>query len=51
MENKEYERCLRCNRKLKNASARKRGMGDICYKKYIAERKHKRLFSLDVYSK
>ena len=43
MKNKEYEYCLRCGRKLKNAEARKKGFGEVCYKKMLVEHK-KRLF-------
>lgn len=31
--NKEYDFCLRCGRKLKNAENRKRGYGVVCFKK------------------
>ena len=31
--NEEYDRCLRCHRKLKNPEARKRGFGDVCWNK------------------
>lgn len=30
---KEYDFCLRCGRKLKNAENRKRGYGVVCFKK------------------
>ena len=30
---KEYDRCLRCGRKLKNPDARKLGYGAVCWKK------------------
>ena len=30
---KEYDRCLRCGRKLKSKENRLRGYGKICYKK------------------
>lgn len=30
---KEYERCLRCNRKLKNPEARLNGYGSVCIEK------------------
>lgn len=33
MENKEYEYCLRCGRKLKNPLARQKGYGAVCEKK------------------
>ena len=32
-EEKEYEYCLRCGRKLKSDKTRKQGYGDICLKK------------------
>lgn len=44
MENKEYSRCLRCGRKLKNEEARKIGYGKICLKKVKKDKKIKRLF-------
>lgn len=31
--NKEYEFCLRCGRKLKTEVNRKRGFGELCWKK------------------
>lgn len=37
---KEFSHCLRCGRKLKNPEARKRGFGDICYKKYLSSPNH-----------
>lgn len=33
MEDKEYDRCLRCGRKLKNEEYRRIGYGKICYNK------------------
>ena len=41
---KEYDRCLRCNRKLKNEEARKIGYGKICLEKIKKADKIKRLF-------
>lgn len=40
MENKEYEYCLRCGRKLKTKESRLRGYGDICYKKHLIKHKN-----------
>lgn len=34
-----------CGRKLKNPVAIQRGMGKICWKKYIKEKYHKKLFN------
>lgn len=44
-EEKEYQYCLRCGRKLKNPEARKKGFGIICEKKMISN-KTKRLFNI-----
>lgn len=41
---REYERCLRCGRMLRAPFAREIGMGPVCYKKYLAEKEHKKLF-------
>ncbi len=41
---KEHERCLRCGRMLRATSTREIGMGPVCYKKYLAEKEHKKLF-------
>lgn len=38
--------CRRCGRKLKSESSQARGMGESCYKKWIAEHGHKKLFSI-----
>lgn len=43
MEEKDYDKCLRCGRKLKNAEARKIGYGKICFTKMIIENHTKRL--------
>ena len=40
---KDYEKCLRCGRKLKNEEARKIGYGKICLEKIQKEKKN-RLF-------
>ena len=45
MEKKEFERCLRCGRKLRTAEARKLGYGKICSEKMKLKRT-KPLFSL-----
>lgn len=42
--NKEYERCLRCGRMLRTPATREIGMGPVCYRRYLAEREHKKLF-------
>lgn len=36
-ENKEYEFCLRCGRKLKNPKTRLIGLGPTCHKKVLQE--------------
>ena len=36
--------CRRCGRKLRNPEAIKIGMGATCWRKYIAENNHKKLF-------
>lgn len=41
---KEYEKCLRCGRKLKNEEARQIGYGKTCLYKIKKEMKVKRLF-------
>lgn len=38
--------CRRCGRKLKSESSKTRGMGESCYKKWISEHGHKKLFSI-----
>lgn len=43
LEEKEYDYCLRCGRKLKNPNARKLGYGSVCFKKMQVGTK--RLFS------
>ena len=35
---KEYDRCLRCGRKLKNPEARLKGFGFVCEKKMQTEK-------------
>lgn len=34
---KEYNRCLKCNKLLKTKEARNRGYGDCCWKKHLIE--------------
>jgi hypothetical protein len=36
--------CRRCGRKLRSEDAKQRGMGYVCYQKWIAEDTHKKLF-------
>ena len=45
MIDKLYDKCLRCSRKLKTEETRKRGYGDICWKK-VNENKKVRLFDI-----
>lgn len=40
----EQTTCKRCNRKLKNAIAIERGMGEVCWKKWQAQNIHKKLW-------
>lgn len=42
---KEYDKCLRCNRKLKSEINRQRGYGEICWQKLNIEKKG-RLFDV-----
>lgn len=44
MENKEYEFCLRCHRKLKTEEARRIGYGKVCQKKSQTEKPRLTLF-------
>ena len=44
--NKQYDKCLRCGRKLKNEEARIRGFGTVCWEKYKNEIEYKELFKL-----
>ena len=37
--------CRRCGRKLKSESSKERGMGEVCYNKWLIEDNHKKLFS------
>lgn len=36
--------CRRCGRKLRSEEAKQRGMGYVCYQKWMAEDNHKKLF-------
>lgn len=42
---KEIPLCRRCGRKLKSEKSKKQGMGEICYKKSLTEKNHKKLFT------
>lgn len=46
MENKEYDFCLRCHRKLRTEEARKIGYGKICYEKSKTEKPRPTLFKV-----
>lgn len=37
-----YNKCLRCNRKLKTEKAKFRGYGDYCWHLHIIEKRQKR---------
>lgn len=43
----EQTTCKRCGRKLKNPKAIELGMGATCWKKFIEEDIHKKLFNMD----
>ena len=43
-QHKEYDRCLRCGRKLKKSEYRLRGYGKICWEKIIVKNS-KKLFT------
>ena len=46
-----YNRCLRCNRKLKSLKAQQRGYGEDCWKEHVKEKQEKNsLFSISVLS-
>lgn len=46
MVQKEYDRCLRCGRKLKSAENRLRGYGKICWQKMKKDNRYvKKLFT------
>lgn len=38
--------CRRCGRKLRSEEAKQRGMGPVCYQKWMAEDNHKKLFKV-----
>ena len=38
--------CRRCGRKLRSEEAKQRGMGCVCYQKWIAEGNRKKLFTV-----
>ena len=38
--------CRRCGRKLRSEEAKNRGMGYICYQKYLAEGTKQKLFKV-----
>ena len=44
LEDRVYEYCLRCGRKLKSGEARKQGYGKICLEKMRKTTKTKKLF-------
>ena len=35
---KDYGKCVRCGRRLKNLEAQERGYGKICWKKHLADK-------------
>ena len=37
--------CRRCGRKLRSDVSKERGMGEVCYNKWLIEDNHKKLFS------
>lgn len=41
---KEYPRCVRCGRILKNPENRDRGMGEVCWMKYKNKKGTRKLF-------
>lgn len=38
--------CRRCGRKLRSEEAKQRGMGYVCYQKWMAEGKKQKLFKI-----
>lgn len=38
--------CRRCGRKLRSEEAKQRGMGYVCYQKWLSENKKKKLFKI-----
>jgi hypothetical protein len=48
MNNKEQTHiCRRCGRKLRSEEAKAKGMGPVCYQKWISEEHKKKLFSVN----
>ena len=41
METRLYDRCLRCNKRLRTLKAKQRGYGDRCWKKQLQEQTEK----------
>lgn len=38
--------CRRCGRKLRSPEAKERGMGYVCYQKWVREKETKKLFKI-----
>lgn len=38
--------CRRCGRKLRSEEAKQKGMGPVCYQKWMSEDRHKKLFNI-----
>lgn len=38
--------CRRCGRRLKSMDSQKLGMGPVCYSKFLAEKRQKKLFQI-----
>lgn len=43
----QYEKCLRCGRKLKTEESKELGFGKICWIKYNSENNYKELFKIE----
>ena len=43
----EATKCKRCGRKLKNKESIELGMGSTCWKKFIEQNNHKKLFEVE----
>ena len=43
---KEYNKCLRCGRKLNSEESKQRGFGNTCWEKYKSSISYKELFTL-----
>ena len=43
---KQTHLCRRCGRKLRSEEAKQRGMGYVCYKKWMTESKKNKLFTI-----